>query len=119
MNILVIDDDKDFLFLISRSIRKEGHHVHISTTGLEALQWMAEHPTDVVISDVVMRDTPIMSLTCALKNRYPKTPIILISGLPEGPLVSTTLTLGADEFVPKPINMPQLLTAINRYGAKA
>lgn len=119
MNILVIDDDKDFLFLLSKRISKQGHAVYTATNGINALDEMNQHKIDVVVSDVVMRDTPIMSLTCTLKSRYPKTPIILISGLPYEPNITNSLTLGADEFVPKPINMSQLMNSIERLGGSA
>lgn len=119
MNILLIDDDKDFLFLLSKTMRKHGYHVYTAQNGINALDELSEHEIDLIISDVLMADTPIMSLTCTLKNMYPKTPIILVSGLPSGPLINNTLTLGADEFIPKPINMDQLYTTIDRLSHAA
>jgi two-component system, NtrC family, response regulator HydG len=116
MNILLIDDDKDLLFVLSGSITKQGHQVYTATNGMNALHSLEDHKIDLIISDVVMRDTPILSLTCVLKQKYPKTPIILISGLPTGHLINKSLTLGADEFVPKPIDMSKLLSSINRLG---
>jgi DNA-binding response OmpR family regulator len=114
MNILLIDDDKDFLFLLSKSMSKRGYHVYTALNGIKALDELNDHNIDLIISDVIMADTPIMSLTCTLKHLYPKTPIILISGLPSGPLIDNTLTLGADEFIPKPINMSLLYSTISK-----
>ena len=119
MNILVIDDDKDFLFLISKTMSKHGYHVYTASNGLRALDEMNDHKIDLVISDVIMLDTPIMSLTCTLKNLYPKTPIILISGLLGGALINNTLTLGADEFIPKPLNMNLLYSTIEKLSDMA
>jgi len=119
MNILVIDDDKDFLFLLKKRISKQGHEVYTAVNGINALDEMDQHKIDVVVSDVVMRDTPIMSLTCTLKQLYPHTPIILISGLPNEPNINNSLSLGADDFVPKPINMHQLMNSIERLGGHA
>jgi DNA-binding response OmpR family regulator len=93
--------------------------VFTATNGLTALDEMDHHKIDLVISDVVMRDTPIMSLTCTLKHLYPKTPLILISGLPNEPMISNSLTLGADDFIPKPINFNQLLNSIQRLSSHA
>jgi len=119
MNILLIDDDKDFLFLLSKTMSKQGYHVYTALNGIKALDELSDHRIDIIISDVIMVDTPIMSLTCTLKNRYPKTPIILISGLPSGPLINNTLNLGADEFIPKPLNMNLLYSTIDRLGGLA
>ena len=114
MNLLVIDDDKEFLFLISNALRKHGYTVHTATGGMGALEVLVKNPVDLIISDVIMSDTPIMSLTCTLKNLYPKVPIILISGLPAEPLIHNSLTLGASEFLPKPLNMGTLYNTIER-----
>ena len=117
MNILIIDDDKEFLFLLSNSLKKQGYQVHTAVNGVKALDVLTEHKIEVIISDVIMSDTPIMSLTCTLKKLYPEIPIILISGLPAGPLIHNSLTLGASEFVPKPINLGQLFNTIDRLSA--
>lgn len=117
MNILIIDDDKEYLFLLSHSISRHGYKVFTAVNGIKALDVLSDHKIDLIISDVLMSDTPIMSLTCTLKNLYPAVPIILISGLPTGPLVSNSLTLGADEFIPKPINLNLLFSTITRFTA--
>jgi DNA-binding response OmpR family regulator len=114
MNILIIDDDKDFLFLLGKTMRKKGYGIYTAPDGISALEELHEHPIDLIISDVIMADTPIMSLTCILKTRYPGTPIILVSGLPSGSLIRTTLALGADEFIPKPIDLGVLYGTIDR-----
>ncbi len=117
MNILVIDDDSEFLFLMCHALKKHGFEVHSAKNGVGALDVLADHKIDLVISDVIMSDTPIMSLTCTLKKLYPAMPIILISGLPAEPLIHNSLTLGANEFIPKPINMNQLYRTIDRLIA--
>jgi two-component system response regulator AtoC len=119
MNLLVIDDDKEFLFLISNALKKHGYTVYTSSNGVNALDILGEKPVDLIISDVIMSDTPIMSLTCTLKNLYPKIPIILVSGLPAEPLIHNSLTLGASEFLPKPLNMGTLYSAIERLSHAA
>jgi DNA-binding NtrC family response regulator len=116
MNVLVIDDDSDFLFLIRQKLKRNGHNVYTATNGLKALDELESHKTDLVISDVIMRDTPIMSLTCTLKRLYPQMPLILISGADAEPLVKNSLALGADEFIPKPLDMPRLLSSMKRLA---
>jgi DNA-binding NtrC family response regulator len=117
MNILIIDDDKEYLYLLGQTIRKQGYEVFTAINGLRALDVLSENDIEIIISDVIMSDTPIMSLTCTLKNLYPHVPIILISGLPAGPLIHNSLTLGASEFIPKPINLPQLFSTIHKLSA--
>lgn len=114
MNILLIDDDRNFLFLLSQVLRRQGYRVYSALNGIRALYLLSNHKVDVILSDVIMEDTPIMSLTCTLKKVYPKTPLILLSGLSSGPLITNALRLGADEFIPKPVDLPLLYTTIQK-----
>jgi DNA-binding response OmpR family regulator len=117
MNILLIDDDPEFLFLLNELIRKNGFQSYTATNGIKALEIMTEQKIDLVITDAIMPDTPIMSFICTLKNEYPEVPLILISGLPTNPLISNSMIVGADEFIPKPINTSNLFVTINKYLA--
>ncbi len=114
MTILLLDDNKELLFLLGQSLRKKGFEVHTALNGTAALVILSENKIDLVISDVIMFGTPIMSFTCTLKNLYPKIPLLLISGDPKNSLIDNAFTLGANEFIPKPINISELVAAINK-----
>jgi DNA-binding NtrC family response regulator len=114
-HVLLIDDDPSFLFLLGETLTKQGYTAHTASNGKRALDELYAHRVDLIISDVLMQDTPIMSLTCTLKNLFPKTPLILMSGLPGGPLIQNALILGADDFVPKPINLNLLCETMNKF----
>ncbi len=117
MNILLIDDDPEFLYLLNDLINNKGFTAYTASNGIKALELMTEHKIDLVITDAIMPDTPIMSFICTLKNDYPHVPLILISGLPSNPLINNSLILGADEFIPKPLDTSNLFSAINKYKA--
>ena len=119
MNILVIDDDKEFLYLFKNLVHKNDMHVQTAINGMLALEILNTNKIDLVITDAIMPDTPIMSFICTIKNSYPKTPLILMSGLPTNPLINNSMILGADEFIPKPINLGQLLSTIDRFKKAA
>jgi DNA-binding NtrC family response regulator len=117
MNILVIDDDEQFLFVLSELLQKHGFDVKTASNGMSALRIISENSINLVISDTIMPDTPIMSFICTLKNSWPDIPVILISGLPGSPLVNNSMILGADEFLPKPLDTTSLFTVINKFKA--
>ncbi|WP_317898972.1 response regulator [Aurantibacillus circumpalustris] len=119
INILLIDDDENFLYLLAEILDKHGYQVYTASNGLKALEEMDLHKIDLVISDVIMEDTPIMSLTCTLKHLYPATPILLVSCLSTGPVIDHTLALGADEFLPKPIDLDLLYKTIDKLSEMA
>lgn len=117
MNILVIDDDEQFLFVLGELLKKYGFNVSLARNGMEALETISEEDIHLIITDTIMPDTPIMSFICTLKNSYPELPVILISGLPTSPLINNSLILGADQFLPKPLDLNSLFTAINKFKA--
>jgi DNA-binding NtrC family response regulator len=117
MNILIIDDDADFLYILAHTVRKQGYTVFTALNGRKALDTLGENDIDLIISDVIMTDTPILSLTCTLKTLYPETPIVLISGIPNDHLASKSMSLGADTFLSKPVNMNLLFSTINQLSA--
>jgi DNA-binding NtrC family response regulator len=119
MHILIIDDDEEFLYLLKNLINRNGFTAHTATNGMKALELMSENEIDLVITDAIMPDTPIMSFICTLKHSFPNTPLILISGLPNNPLINNSLILGADEFIPKPIDSGALVRTINKYNKAA
>jgi len=117
MTILIIDDNKEYLLLLSQTIKKRGFEVHTALNGLSALTILSENKIDLIISDVIMFSTPIMSFTCTLKNLYPNIPLIIVSGFPSSALIENSLILGADKFIPKPLNISQLVKTINKLTA--
>lgn len=115
----MIDDDEEFLYLLKELVSKYGFNVHTANNGIKALEVMTQNKIDLVITDAIMPDTPIMSFICTLKNSYPEVPLILISGLPSNPLINNSMILGADEFIPKPIDTSFLFRTINKYNKAA
>ena len=116
MTVLVIDDNSEFLTLMQRLLEKRQFQAYTAENGLKALEILDDHPVDIILCDVLMPETHVMSLICTLKNIYPHTPLILVSGLPKGPLVKHSLSLGADDFIPKPINSEMLFETIGRFS---
>ena len=115
MKILVIDDNRVMLHAIKAVLLEKGHQVYLASNGIQALNKMYSVQMDCIISDVVMPDTPIMSLICSLKNFYKKAvPLILVSTFISNPLIDNALILGADAFIPKPIDFKLLGNVIDR-----
>ena len=115
MKILVIDDNRIMLQAIKAVLLEKGHQVYLASNGIQALNEMYSVQIDCIISDVVMPDTPIMSLICSLKKFYTKAiPVVLISSFPASQLVNNSLQLGADAFIPKPLDFQLLTNVIDR-----
>lgn len=116
--ILVVDDDREIVFSISKLLEYEGFQTLCAYDGTEALALMERHEPDLILLDVMM---PNMDGIAALMRIREKShiPVILLSAKTEDSDKVYGLVSGADDYIAKPYN-PAELTArvkalIRRY----
>ena len=114
--ILVVDDDPANRDVLSRRLERLGHSVLSATTGIEAVEMLSTRPVDLVLLDLMM---PEMNGYEVLEYRKDDSvlrdiPVIMISANDEVESVVECITMGADDYLPKPFD-PVLLEA--RVGA--
>ena len=114
--VLVVDDDPLNRQLLSMSIGHLGHVVIEAGNGREAVAQLADHAVDVVLTDIEM---PEMDGYALLEHRsgddrLKAIPFIVISGVEEMASIIQCISLGAEDYLPKPFD-PVLLHA--RLGA--
>jgi DNA-binding NtrC family response regulator len=95
--ILCVDDEENPLVLRKLVLEKAGYQVATVHSAAEALRVMDTQPIDLVVSDHLMPGVTGVELAQAVKARYPKMPIILISGVNDIPTDADT----ADAFLSK------------------
>ena len=111
--VLVIDDNPDVIQLFHRYLAGGPYRVLGASTSEEALRLAAEVVPDVITLDVMMPTQDGWELLQSFKN-HPvtrKIPVIVCSVLRERALA---LSLGAEEFLAKPVTQAMLLTALAR-----
>lgn len=115
MKILVIDDDQFTLDSISFYLKNEGFEIFKALDSYKALEILEKVKVDLIICDILLPSLSGLGLLSLLKNFYlEKTPVILISSLDQKEVVSSSINLGAQDFIIKPINFEELLTKIKR-----
>jgi class 3 adenylate cyclase len=114
--VLVVDDDPLNRQLLSMSIGHLGHGVLEAGNGLEAIDVLATHDVDVVLTDIEMPEMDGYGLLehRADEDRLRAIPFIVISGVDEMASIIRCIGLGAEDYLPKPFD-PVLLHA--RLGA--
>jgi cyclic di-GMP phosphodiesterase len=108
--ILVVDDHPENVALLIRLLAGDGHAVEGASTGEEALRRIHNHPPDLVLLDVVMPGMDGFA-TCRELKREPSTrliPVVLITGLHDSADRIEGIEAGADDFLAKPIDAPEL-----------
>lgn len=116
MKILVVDDDVMILEAIAHNLRSEGFEVMTADDGMKALDIIEKQELDLIISDIMMPNLSGLSLLSLLKQfYYNKIPVILISALDQSPVILSSLGLGANDFIVKPINFEELLLRVKKF----
>lgn len=111
--ILIVDDQKTILITLEAILKQQGYLVFSAMNSMDAFDKFNSEYIDLVITDAVMPlgssgYTLISSIRASEKNN--KVPIIMLTGKREKADVEKALTVGADDYIVKPID-PDILTA--------
>ena len=110
--VLVVDDNEVNRDLLARRLQREGHRVELAVDGLDALAKLAADAFDLVLLDIMMPGMNGYEVLERLKadEALRDLPVILISALNDTDNMVKGISLGADDYLPKPFN-PHILRA--------
>jgi len=115
--ILLVDDAPENLFLIS-SLLKESYRVKAATSGARALDILSNSPdVGLILLDVMMPVMDGYQVLQAIKDN-PLTraiPVIFLTALGEGSDTAHGLSLGAADYLSKPVDAPLLLQRVSQH----
>jgi two-component system, OmpR family, alkaline phosphatase synthesis response regulator PhoP len=106
--VLIVEDDAALRLAMQKALRAAGYKVLVAKAGDEGLEMaLAENP-DCVLLDVMMPGKNGYEVLAALRERDPDLPIVMITAKAEEADKVRGLTLGADEYVVKPVGVAEL-----------
>jgi adenylate cyclase len=112
--ILVVDDTPQNVKLFSDLLTAKGYAVATATNGEEALASIAHEPPDLVLLDIMMPGLNGYEV-CRKIRENPATsllPVVLCTSLDPNQERVKGIEAGADDFLPKPINQPELFARV-------
>ena len=113
-NILVVDDEDALRTVLSSELQSEGYSVVSASDGDEAISVLQQKSFDLVLLDIKMPRVDGFEELRFLKERYPKTKVIMLTGFADLKNAIESKKLGAEDFVSKPYDLVDLLTTIER-----
>ena len=116
--ILVVDDEALIRDVLSRRLTQWGHEVVTAPCAEAALVEMEKRPAEIVFSDVIMPLHDGLWLAKQLRERWPDTIIVAVSGALEVQTVVKMRQYGAIDYVTKPIGREMLHQALERALAR-
>jgi DNA-binding response OmpR family regulator len=120
MRILVVDDDRAIVKLISRVLRDEAYAVDTASTGEEARTLALVNEYDGIILDLQLGDRHGFEILQELRRNGRHTPVLLYSGRADTESIVRGLDAGADDYVVKPVSNEELRARVRtliRRGA--
>ncbi len=114
--IMIIDDDPDSVRLFELSLRPLGYQIDKAYCGTEALKLLTKNLPDLILLDVLLPDTHGFEICRIIKEKLPEDefiPIIMVTALNRREDKIEGLQAGADDFISKPIDIPELVAKIN------
>ena len=111
MNILVVDDEKEIADVIELYLQNDQYNVLKFYTGEEALQCIKSTRIDLAILDIMLPDVDGFQILKQIRAKY-TFPVIMLTAKTEYIDKITGLTLGADDYIPKPFNPLELVARV-------
>jgi PAS domain S-box-containing protein len=114
MTVLVVDDDPAVHEVLSATLSREGYHLQHARDGEEALEIMRKSPPDIVTLDVMMPKIDGWSVLGIMKSDplLQNIPVIMLTIVDDRNL---GFSLGASEFMTKPIDRTRLIGLIQQF----
>ncbi len=116
--ILLIDDDPQVHDLLGQMLNREGYRIEHATSGPDALTMVQKVRPSAILLDIMMPQVDGWTVLSALKRDpdLADIPVIIVSMLDERPL---GLSLGAAEFLTKPIDRSRLVDVVKKHAGPA
>jgi len=110
--VLLVDDERDFLEVLTRRLGKRDVNVAGVTSGEEALQYLQAKPIDVAVLDVKMPGMDGLTALREIKKLNPLIEVIMLTGHASLEVALEGMRLGAFDYLMKPAEIDELLYKI-------
>lgn len=117
--VLLADDDASLRFVLSQALGKEGFQVRATNNVATLARWVKDGDGDVVVSDVFMGDDCVFDTLPSLRAGRPALPVIVMSAQSTVNTALSAAGVGAFDYIPKPFDLDDLLSAVKRAVSPA
>jgi len=114
LNVLLVDDDADMLSMLSKLLSRRGYAVETASSATTALAKLKKSSFEVVISDVRMPKMDGVALLEKVKERTPRTAVVLLTGYGTIETAVNAMKKGAYDYITKPPNPDEILLMLEK-----
>lgn len=118
MRVLVVEDEKKTASFIRKALQAEGFAVDLCHNGDDGLAAARTTPFDAIVLDIMLPGRDGLSLLRQLRERRNTTPVLLLSARGEVNERVEGLNAGADDYLPKPFVIAELIARVRALGRR-
>jgi DNA-binding NtrC family response regulator len=112
IRLLLIDDEKDFVHILAKRMKRRNIDVTKAFSGAEAVQALRGLEFDVAVLDLKMEDMDGIEVLKMLKLMDPRLVVIMLTGHGSAEAAEQGIRLGAFDYLTKPCELEELLEKI-------
>jgi two-component system response regulator MprA len=110
--VLIAEDDAEIRHALERILRFEGYRTISAPDGAAALSSVVEHGPDVIVLDVMMPFVDGLTVCRRIREHGNRVPILMLTARHEVSDRVAGLDAGADDYMPKPFDLEELLARL-------
>lgn len=118
MRVLIIEDDEKTASFVGKALRAEGFAVDVCHDGEDGLHLAETTPYDALVLDIMLPGRDGLSVLRQLRDRGSSLPILLLSARGEVRERVDGLNAGADDYLPKPFALAELVARVRAMGRR-
>lgn len=118
MKILYVEDEKRAAEAVAEVLRKNNYHVDLAFDGEEGEAFALSGQYDVMILDIMLPKSDGISVLKKMRKAGIEAPVILLTAKGETADKVMGLDSGADDYLPKPFQMDELLARLRALGRR-
>ena len=117
--IMVVEDDAELRNLFQKVREKNGYEVIIAVDGKDALDKKETEYTDLIVTDVMMPNMNGFDFIKALRESFCETPVLMITAKDSFDDMRKGFSVGADDYLKKPVDLNEMLLRISALLRRA
>lgn len=113
--ILLVEDDEALRFIVKDNLEQHDYIVDVAEDGAIALELFAKSNFDLILLDVMLPKIDGFQVAQSIRKKDEQVPIIFLTARSMTEDRITGLTMGGDDYIPKPFSMEELLLKIKIF----
>jgi len=114
VRVLIVDDDESYRTTLCTLLETEGFIVDAVSDGIQAINVVQKNSFEIVLLDVKMPNVDGLEVLKFVKEHYPDTETIMLTGTGDVRIAVESIKMGAYDYLTKPCSFDELLATLNR-----